>query len=84
MSYITDTGAVLLNPAEKGKKYSLELKHKKALTNDFHRKMDETGKQIRLTKEQLAYRAGYLTACSDSQKAFKSKHPNYKRKSRNK
>ncbi len=80
MSYITQTGAVLLNPAEKSRKYSIEMKHKKALTNDGHRKMDENGKQIRLTKEQLAYRAGYLAACSDSQKSFKSKHPNYKSK----
>lgn len=78
MSYITQTGAVLLNPAEKSRKYSIEMKHKKALTNDGHRKFDENGKQIKLTNEQLAYRAGYLTACSDSQKCFKSKHPNYK------
>lgn len=78
MSVITRTGAVLLNPSEKSHKYSMELKSKKALTNDFHRKMGDDGKQIKLTKEQLAYRAGYLTACSDSQKCFKSNHPNYK------
>lgn len=80
MSCTTQTGAVLLNPAEKSRKYTIEMRHKKALTNDGHRKMDKCGKQIKLTKEQLAYRAGYLTACSDSQKAFKSKHPNYKPK----
>ncbi len=84
MAFVTDTGAVLLNPAEKGLKYSLELKHKKALTNNGKRKFDEkTGKQIRLTKEQLAYRAGYLACASDSQKAFRSKHPRYKRKTTN-
>lgn len=84
MSYITRTGAVLLNPAEKSRKYSIELKHKKALTNDGKRKMDKNGKQIKLTKEQLAFRAGFLTAMSDSQKAFKSNHPNYRRKTRTK
>ena len=83
MSYITRTGAVLLNPQERGIKYSLELKHKKALTNDFYRKMDpETGKQKRLSKEQLAFRSGYLQARKDSAKAYKSKHPTYKRKTR--
>lgn len=80
MSYITRTGAVLLNPSEKAEKYAKEMKQKKAFTNDNHPKLDDKGKQIKLTKEQLAYRAGFLAACSDSQKAFKSKHPNYKPK----
>ena len=81
MSYITRTGAVLLNPAEKSRKYAIEIKHKKALTNDGKRKLDlKTGRTIKLTNEQLAYRSGYLTAMSDSQKAYKSKHPNYRRK----
>ena len=83
MAYITRTGAVLLNPQERGTKYALELKHKKALTNDGHRKIDsETGKQKRLSKEQLAYRSGYLQARKDSAKAYRSKHPGYKRKTR--
>lgn len=81
MAFVTDTGSVLLNPSEKGLKYSLELKHKKALTNDGKRKMDkETGKQVRLTKEQLAYRAGYLAHQKDSNNAYRAKHPRYKRK----
>ena len=82
MSYITDTGAVLLNPAERTRKYCIEVKHKKALTNDGHRKMDKNGKQIKLTKNQLAFRSGWISAMSASQQAFKSKHPNYRRKTR--
>lgn len=81
MAFVTSKGSVLLNPSEKGLKYSIELKHKKALTNMGKRKMDKkTGKQKRLTKEQLAYRAGYLAHQKDSNRAFKSKHPRYKRK----
>ena len=73
----------LLNPSEKAKKYSLEIKHKKALTNNCKRKIDEkTGKQIRLTDTQLAFRAGYLAHQKDSNNAFKSKHPRYKRKTK--
>ena len=80
MAFVTSKGSVLLNPSEKGLKYSIELKHKKALTNMGKRKMDKkTGKQKRLTKEQLAYRAGYLEHQKDSNRAFKSKHPRYKR-----
>lgn len=71
---------VLLNPSERALKYSIEMKHKKALTNTGRRKMDKDGKQIRLTDEQLAYRAGYLAHQKDSNKAFMSKHPTYKRK----
>lgn len=81
MAFVTDTGSVLLNPAEKGLKYSLELKHKKALTNDGKRKMDKkTGKQIRLTKEQLAWRSGWLAHQQECNKAYRAKHPRYKRK----
>ena len=81
MSYINSSGVVLLNPSEKALKYTLELRHKKALTNGGKRKIDfKTGKQKRLTKEQLAYRAGYLSHQKDSCRAFMSKHPNYKRK----
>lgn len=80
--FVTDSGAMLLNPSERAHKYSLELKHKKALTNDAHRKIDKkTGKQVKLTKEQLAFRAGYLAHQRDCNKAFMSKHPRYKRKS---
>lgn len=72
---------VLLNPSEKSKKYAIELKHKKALTNLGKRKIDKsTGKQRKLTGKQLAYRAGYLAHQKDSNRAFKSQHPRYKRK----
>ena len=57
------------------------MRHKKALTNTGKRKIDsKTGQQKKLDKKQLAYRAGYITAMHDSQKAFKSKHPRYQRK----
>lgn len=81
MSFVTENGSVLLNPSEKARKYAVEMRHKKAITNGNKRKMDKkTGKQKTLTKEQLAYRAGYLAHQKDSNKAFKSKHPRYKRK----
>lgn len=74
---------VLLNPSEKSLKYTLELRHKKALTNSGKPKRDKDGKQIKLTEKQLAYRAGYLGRQKDTNKAFKSKHPKYKRKTKN-
>ena len=81
MAVVTKNGSMLLNPSEKALKYAIEIKHKKALTNNGRRKMDKrTGKQVRLTKEQLAYRAGYLAHQKDSNRAFRSKHPRYKRK----
>lgn len=83
MAFVTEKGSVLLNPNEKALKYAVELKHKKALTNGFKRKMDDNGKQKCLTKEQLAYRAGFLDSQKASHDAFKAKHPNYKRKTRN-
>ena len=81
MAFVTDKGSVLLNPSERAHKYAVELRHKKALTNAGKRKMDKkTGVQIRLTKEQQAFRAGYLQHQKDSNKAFRAKHPRYKRK----
>lgn len=74
-------GKTLLNPSEKACKYAIELKHKKAITNNCKRKIDKkTGKTMKLTKEQLAYRAGYLAHQKDSNRVFRSKHPRYKRK----
>ena len=76
MAFVTKSKSgkriALLNPAEKGRKYSLELKHKKGLTNFGKRKLDKNGYTKRLTKEQLSYRAGYLDARKDSAKAYKS------------
>lgn len=80
MAYITRTRQVLLNPAEKSRKYAIELRHNRALTNDGNRKYNEDGSPKKLTEVQRAFRAGYLTRQSDCNKAFRSKHPNYKRK----
>lgn len=58
---------VLYNPAEKGRKYATELKHKQrhsGLTGEFKEE---------LTPTQLAFRAGYLKARSDGAKAYKAK-----------
>lgn len=80
--YITRTGQILLNPSEKAAKYALEIKTKKAFTNDGYAKKDETGKQKGLTRDQLIYRAGYLDHQKDSNRAFKSKNKKYKRKTK--
>ncbi len=55
---------VLRNPAEKGTRYSKQLKAGK---------VEETGKK--LTPTDRSYRIGYLQARSDNAKAYKSKHP---------
>ena len=84
MAFVTNTGSVLLNPSEKGMKYAFELKTKHAITNAGKRKIDKkTGRTKKLTKEQLAFRAGYLEHQKDSNRAFKAKHKNYKRKTKN-
>lgn len=81
MAFVTNTGSVLLNPSEKGMKYAFELKTKHAITNTGKRKIDKkTGRTKKLTKEQLAFRAGYLEHQKDSNRAFRAKHKNYKRK----
>ena len=67
----------LLNPGEKSTKYAIELKNNIRLTNNCECK-DCSG----LTEAQRAYRSGYLDSQKDNQKAFKSKHPKYKRKTR--
>lgn len=63
----------LLTPAGKGAKYAKELKDGKRITNDGSPKLNDKGEQLGLTKQQRAYRAGYLQARSDNSKAFKSK-----------
>lgn len=55
---------VLLNPAEKGKRYARQLKHGY---------VQETG--VVLTPTGKSFRIGYLTARSDNAKAYKSLHP---------
>ena len=53
---------VLRTPAEKGKRYARQLKSGR---------IQETGKA--LTKEDKAFRIGYLTSRSDNAKAYNSK-----------
>lgn len=62
--------AALLNPAEKGVKYSAELKTGKSLTNLGECKLDKNGNCKKLTRLQRAFRSGYLRARSDSAKAY--------------
>jgi len=57
-------GFVFRNPAEKAKRYARQMKNGK---------VSETGKK--LTKEDYAFRAGYLQAREDNANAFKSSHP---------
>lgn len=67
------TEITLLNPAEKGLKAADELRNNVALTNDFGIKFGKDGKPQKLTKEQRAYRSGYLDARKDSAKCWKAK-----------
>ena len=62
----------LLNPTEKAKKYSKELKQNVARTNEGKFKL-KNKKAVKLTKEQRAYRAGYLSARSDGAKVYNAK-----------
>ena len=79
----TSTGktVTLLNPSEKGAKFAKELKTGVARTNDGRYKIDSNSKKaIRLTNEQRAFRSGYLSAQSDSAKAYNAVHKKGKRK----
>lgn len=61
-----DKDFTLLSPKEKGQKYGKELREKKRYTNDGALKND--GKE--LTREEAAYRSGYLDARADIGKAY--------------
>ena len=70
----------LLNPSERAEKYVDELKTNSRFTNDRSSyKADKNG-DVSLTKEQRAFRAGYLEARKDSANAFISKHSGYRHK----
>lgn len=73
MSRITRTGHVLLNPQEKRLKYFDELRGKTALTNDWKVKKDKSGKKKTLSKQQRAYRSGYIQAQNDSAACYNAK-----------
>lgn len=62
----------LLNPAEKGNKYALELRCNVHCTNYGDVKLDKNGKVRKLSKTSRAYRAGYLASRKDSAGAYKS------------
>lgn len=70
----------LLDPSEKARKFLVELNYDVALTNDGEQKTRKNGKPRTLSDTQKAFRAGYLAHQKDSNKAFKHRHPNYKRK----
>ncbi len=74
----------LLNPSEKGQKMFDELQNDVHITNDGMIKTDKNGKPRKLSDTQKAYRSGYLAAQKDSRRAFMSKHPNYKQKTKSK
>ena len=63
-----------LNPSGKGAKYAKELKDGKRVTNSGSPKLNVNGKQMSLTKEQRAFRSGYLQARKDSANAYKAKN----------
>ena len=63
----------LLNPSEKGNKYASELRSNCAKTNTLYPKKDKFGLNKELTKEQRAYRAGYLSAQRDSADVYCAK-----------
>mgnify|MGYP000007369129 CR=1 FL=1 len=62
----------LLNPAEKGNKYAVELKCNVHCTNYGDVKLDKRGHVKTLSKQSRAYRAGYLSSRKDSANAYKS------------
>ena len=63
----------LLNPSEKGGKFAQELRTNYAYTNNMDLKMEKDGSTVKsLSKEQRAYRSGYLDARKDSAKAWKA------------
>lgn len=64
---------VLLNPYEKGKKYAIELRHDKKITNGGVRKKNKSGNYVKLSKQARAYRSGYLQARKDNANCFKAR-----------
>lgn len=63
---------VLLNPAEKARKYADELANDVRITNSGMVVTKKNGKPRDLRDTQKAYRAGYLAARRDSAKCFKA------------
>ncbi len=63
----------LLTPHGKGAKFATELRNKTRITNEGVVKKDKSGKRSVLTREQAAYRSGYLDAQKDAANAYNSK-----------
>lgn len=72
----------LLTPSGKGTKYAQEQRTGIAHTNDMEPKVGDDGIPKRLTREQSAYRGGYLDCLKDCAKAHNAKQA--ARKNRNK
>lgn len=68
------TFSVLLNPAEKGRKYAFEMKNNVRVTNGGKPKTNKYGEPRKLSKQARAYRAGYIQARKDNAKCFKAKN----------
>ena len=66
MAFKTENGIILRNPAEKAKRYARQMKRGI---------VTETGKK--LSKTDIAYRAGYLDSRQDSANAYNLKRKNY-------
>ena len=71
---------VLLNPQEKRNKFFAELKGGTAITNLGEVKKHKNGRKKTLTKEQRAYRSGYIQAQNDSAACYNAKHGIKKKK----
>ena len=65
---------VLLNPAEKARKFADELGNGVKQTNTGMIKFGKDGRPVKLTDTEKAFRSGYLNARKDSAKVFKSKN----------
>lgn len=70
----------LLNPAEKGNKYALELKCNVHCTNEGDVKLDKRGHVKTLSRQSRAYRAGYLSSRKDSAGAYKAQQKKIRKK----
>lgn len=73
LTFIDGEKTVLLNPSGRGEKYAKELKQNKRYTDDGKLKTGKDGKTpLELDCCSRAYRSGYLSALSDSAKAYNS------------
>ena len=73
VTYDDGTDRILLTPAGKGAKAAKELRWGVCMTNSGQVKVDKDGVTKKLTKEQRAWRSGYLSARKDNAAAWKAK-----------